>query len=364
MENFSFPIFKTKIPGITRRFSLEDPVERRKYFDQKAGVEIEKLRDYLSKGNTFVGFIMGPKNSGKGTYTKLFMEAVGGDRVAHLSVGDIIRSVHKDLETEKGKKALMDFLKKRYRGFIDLDKIFEVILGRDTKTHLPTEVILALVEREIDRIGRKAIFIDGFPRNLDQISYSLYFRALIGYRDDPDFFIFIDVPEAVIDERMKYRVSCPFCQSPRNTKLLRTKEVGYDKERKDFYLLCDNPSCEGFGKARMIAKEGDSLGIGAIRERLETESQVVKKLLDLKGVPRVFLRNSIPVEKAKDYVDDYEITPSYCYELLEDDLVKVIEEPWTVNDNDGAASYSLLPVPVALALIKQTAVVLGLTAQV
>ncbi|MBI2640009.1 MAG: nucleoside monophosphate kinase [Candidatus Sungbacteria bacterium] len=353
MEKFSFPIFKTKVSGVTGRFLLEDPVERRKYFDQKAGLEIEKLRDYLSKGNTFVGFIMGPKNSGKGTYTKLFMEAVGGDHVAHISVGDVVRGVHKDLGTEAGKKALMDFLKKRYRGFIDLDKVFDVILGRDTKTHLPTEVILALVEREIDRIGRKAIFIDGFPRNLDQISYSLYFRALIGYRDDPDFFVFIDVPEAVIDERMKYRVSCPVCQSPRNTKLLRTKEVRYDANGKEFYLLCDNPLCSGFGNARMVSKEGDSLGINAIRERLEMEAVVVKKLLTIQGVPKVFLRNSIPVEQAQEYVDDYEITPSYHYEL-EGETVKVVEEPWTVTGDDGVRSYSLLPVPVALALIKQT----------
>ena len=44
MENFKFPIFKTKTEGVTRRFMLEDPVERRKYFDLKAGREIEKLR--------------------------------------------------------------------------------------------------------------------------------------------------------------------------------------------------------------------------------------------------------------------------------------------------------------------------------
>ena len=95
MKDFSFPIFKTKIPGVIERFMLEDPVERRKYFDLKAGREIEKIREFLRK-NTFLGFMLGPKNSGKGTYVKLFMEALGGDRVAHLSVGDIVRNVHKD----------------------------------------------------------------------------------------------------------------------------------------------------------------------------------------------------------------------------------------------------------------------------
>src|SRR3989338_5688841 len=100
MPKFSFPIFKTKTEGVTAAFQLENPAERRKYFDAKAGKAIEGLREYL-RGNTFVGFLLGPKNSGKGTYTKLFMEAVGGDRVAHISVGDIVRNVDKDLKTGK-----------------------------------------------------------------------------------------------------------------------------------------------------------------------------------------------------------------------------------------------------------------------
>lgn len=336
---------------------LEDPAERRKYFDAKAGSEIEKIREYLRTG-TFVGFLLGKKNSGKGTYSRLFMEAVGGDRIAHVSVGDIVRSVHQDLGDETRKKELINFLERRYRGFITIGQALDVILGRDTKTLLPAEVILALVEREIDRIGRKAVFVDGFPRNLDQVSYSLYFRALIGYRDDPDFFVFIDVPEAVIDERMRHRVICPQCQTPRSLKLLRTKNVGYDAGARQFFLICDNPQCGG---ARMVSKEGDELGIEAIRERIEIDDKVVRMLLDLKGVPRVYLRNSMPVAEAKEKVDDYEITPAYRYKY--DDVsgnIQVVEEPWTVKDDDGSLSYSLLPAAVTVSLIKQVVRVLGL----
>ncbi len=354
MKGISFPIFKTKIEGVKEEFRLEDPVERRKYFDRKAGPEIEKLRDFL-QDHTFVGFLLGPKNSGKGTYSKLFMEALGGDRVAHISVGDIVRSVHKDIEGGKASE-VTNFLKKRYRGFITVEKALDVILGRDTKTLLPTEVILSLVEREIDRVGRKAIFIDGFPRNLDQVSYSLYFRALIGYRDDPDFFVFIDVPEAVIDERMRHRVICPVCQTPRSLKLLRTREIGYDAEKKEFYLICDNASC---GRARMVSKEGDELGIEVIRDRIEVDANVIRMLMKLEGVPKVFLRNSIPVAEANEYVDEYEVTPAYRYEL-EKGAVKVIEEPWTITDDEGKKAYSLLPAPVTISLIKQTADALGL----
>lgn len=356
MRSFSFPVFKTKVSR-SPKFRLEDPADRRRYFDLKAKTEIAKLRDFLRK-NTFVGFLLGPKNSGKGTYSKLFVEALRTDKVAHISVGDIVRSAHKDLEKRGGAKELAAFLKTRYRGFISVEKVVDIILGRDTVTLLPTEVILALVEREIDRIGRKAIFIDGFPRNLDQVSYSLYFRSLIGYRDDPDFFVFIDVPEAVIDERMKYRVVCPVCHTPRNLKLLRTKEIEYDEKSKTFHLLCDTPGCSG---GRMTSKEGDELGIEAIRGRIEVDKKVMRQLLDLQGVPKIYLRNSVPVADAKTYVDEYEITPSYRYEWdSATKKVRVIEEPWVIKDESGVESYSLLPAAVVLSLIKQTARALGI----
>lgn len=357
MRGFNFPIFKTRVAGLDEKFALEDPVERRKYFDAKAGTEIEKLREYLRTGK-FVGFLIGPKNSGKGTYTKLFIEALGGDRVAHLSVGDVVRSVHQDLEDESRTQELTAFLRRRYRGFVTIEQALGAILGRDTKTLVPTEIILALVEREVDRLGGKAVFIDGFPRNLDQVSYSLYFRALMGYRDDPDFFVFLDVPTAVIDERMKSRVVCPRCQTPRGLKLLRTKEIGYDPARKEFYLICDNPACSG---ERMVAKEGDELGIEAIRDRIEADGEVMRTLLGLQGAPKVFLRNSVPVAAAAEYVDDYEITPAYRYEWDgATQRVRVIEEQWVVNDDEGNPSYSLLSAPVAVSLIRQTATVLGL----
>ncbi len=357
MQTQEFPIFRTKIKGVTRAFQLDDPAERKKYFEVKAGDEIAKLRAYLDTG-TFVGFLLGPKNSGKGTYSKLFKEAVGEDHVRHISVGDIVRSVHKDFENPKQKEDLVAYLKKSYRGVVPLEDAIDALLGRSTTTLLPTEIILALVEREITKSEKKAIFIDGFPRSLDQISYSLYFRALMGYRDDPDFFVFIDVPEAVIDERMKYRVVCPVCQTPRSTKLLKTKQVGYDKDKDEVYLICDTKECNG---ARLTTKEGDNLGIEAIRDRIEADKEVMQTLLKLEGAPKVYLRNAIPKDKAGEYVDDYETTPSYRYEVHKGTgEVTTIEEPWVVKDERGADSYSLLPAAIVVSLIKQITAVLKL----
>ncbi|NCP58639.1 AAA family ATPase, partial [Candidatus Wolfebacteria bacterium] len=265
-----------------KSFNLADPDERREYFNLKAGKEIKKLKEFLQK-NTFVAYLLGKKNSGKGTYAKLFTEALGNEKIVHVSIGDIVRSVHQGLTDGNKKNELMEFLKSNYRGFIPLEKAIETIISRNTKTLLPTELALALIKWEISRMEKKAIFIDGFPRDLDQISYSLYFRDLIGYRDDPDFFVFIDVPEAVINERMKNRVVCPICQTPRSIKLMTTKEVGYDKKKNEFYLICDNPSCKG---VRMMAKEGDELGIEAIRQRIEVDEKVMNLLLKLEGIPK------------------------------------------------------------------------------
>jgi adenylate kinase family enzyme len=298
------------------------------------------------------------KNAGKGTYTKLLMEIFGKNKIGHISVGDIVRDVHKAMEDENEKKELLEYLHKNYRGFITPEDGINALLGRDQKTLLPDEFILALVRREIDKMPKKALFLDGLPRNMEQISYSLFFKQLIDYRQDPDIFAAIDIPEAVIDERMKYRVVCPICHTPRNLKLFATKEVGYDEEKKEFFLKCDNPECNN---VPMSAKEGDNLGIESIRDRLEMDDKLIEKVFSLHGVPKALIRNAVPADRAKELVDDYEITPEYYYEYDEDTkTVKTLERPYTVKDDEGVEVYSLLAPPVAVSLVKQLVKALGL----
>ena len=352
-----FPLFKTKDENIKKRFDLTDSSQRKEYFELKAGREIEKLRDYL-KNNTFIAYLLGKKNSGKGTYAKMFKEIVDPERIEHFSIGDMVRSFDSVIADKEKRKELIEFLEKNYRGFMPLDKVIEAMEKRSTKTLLPSELILALAKREIAKRGRKDLFIDGFPREMDQVSYSLFFRDLIDYREDPDIFVLIDVPESVIDERIKYRVVCPRCHTSRNLKLLPTKYVEYDKETKKFYLLCDNPECE---RVRMVSKEGDNLGIEAIKERLEKDDKLIKLAFSLQGIPKILLRNSVPVDKAKEYVDDYEITPEYIYSWNEkENKVEISERPWQVKDDNGVPSFSLMPPPVVVSLIKQMVKALGL----
>lgn len=350
-----YPIFNTKVDGVTKKFNLSDPQERQDYFEQKAGVEIKKLKEYLDSGKTFIVYLLGKKNSGKGTYSKLMKEVFGSDKIDHISIGDIVRDVHAGMENEDKKKELVAYLEKNYRGYMSIDDALNALLARDTKTLLPAEFILALAKMEIAKRPRKALFIDGFPREMDQFSYALYFKDLINFRADPDIFAAISIPESVIDERMKTRVICPVCHTPRAFKLFITKKVGYDEQSKQFYLICDDSACNG---ARMVAKEGDNLGIEAVRKRMEIDEKLIEKAFSLHGIPKIVLRNSIPVEVAKDYVDDYEITPEYVFELGPDKQVKISEKPWIIKDDDGQKAYSLLAPAVVLALVKQLAKIL------
>ena len=201
MKDLDFPIFKTKSEQY-KKFDLTDAKERQEYFEYKAGLEIKKLKEYLEK-NTFIAYLMGKKSSGKGTYAKMLAEIIAPDRIAHFSIGDMIRSFDEVIKDPEKRKEVEDFLRKNYRGFLPLEEIMKSWDNRSTKTLLPTELILALAKREISKLGRKAIFIDGFPRDIDQVSYALFFRDLIDYRQDPDVFILIDVPSSIIDERIK-----------------------------------------------------------------------------------------------------------------------------------------------------------------
>ena len=274
------------------------------------------------------------------------------------TVGDVVRATHRIFEDESEhatRAEIMEYLKVHYRGYMSLDDAVKALIGRDTKTLLPTEFILALVKREVDALPKSVLFIDGFPREFDQVSYAFLFKDLVDYRNDPDFFVAIDIPMSVIDERMKYRVVCPVCQTPRNLKVLTTRNAGYDKEKNEFYLLCDEHN------ERMVAKEGDAAGIEPIRGRLEKDGQLIDQLFTLHGIPRILVRNAIPADKALQYVDEYELTPAYSYEW-DEKAQKVItkESPWTAKDDEGVEVHSLLAPPAIVSLIKQLATALKL----
>lgn len=348
MKGIDFPIVRTKPPKSSRAFDLTNPEERKVYFHEKAGKEIADLKSFL-QNNTFVAYLLGKKMAGKGTYTKLLAEIFGSDIIKHLSVGDLVRATDEVKDDPTAKEELFAYLDRSYRGFMPLDEAFEAFLDRNTSTLLPTEFILALVKREIEKAGHVNLFIDGFPRNMDQISYSLYFRDLINYRDDPDIFVLIDLPEAVINERIKNRRICPKCNLSRHLTLNPTSLIEYDSVAGEYFIKCDNPECE---PTRMVGKEGDDKGIEAIKDRLVMDDELLRKAFGLHGVPKIFLRNAIPVDVVQDVVDDYEITKEYVYSG-DGDQIKVEQKEWIFTDDNGIESISLVPGPVVVEFIKQ-----------
>lgn len=354
MKGLEFPITSTKVPGLTKSFDLADPKERKAYFHTKVGKEIAGISKYL-ENQTFMGFFLGKKNAGKGTYSSLLREIFGTERIATVALGDLVREIDANWEDYKTTDEYQN-LKKFYRGFISFDDAVEKLHGRSQSTLLPSEFILAFLKARIAKVGKKAIFLDGLPRDIDQISYSLFFRDLANYADVPDFFMMIDIPMSVIDERIKYRVVCPKCNNSRNSKLLVTKQIEYEESTGVFHLLCDNPTCNDI---RMVRKEGDDLGIEPIRNRLEKDEDILRKVFQLHGIPKILLRNHVPVTEADKYFDRYELTPEYVLHWNERTRkVEVLEKPWTVKDDNGVESYSLLAPPVAVTLIKQLANVL------
>lgn len=351
MKGLEFPIIGTKVKGITKKFDLTSPQTRKAYFEAKAGDEIKHIQNYL-KGESFMAFLLGKKNSGKSTYVKLFMEIFGEDKIEFVSVGDIVREVSSNWETFRQSDDF-DKLKSLYRGYISFNDAVRALIGRSTSKLLPTEFIMALLKLKISKLDLKgkSMFIDGLPRENDQVSYSLYFRDLAGYTDSQDLFILIDIPEKVIDERIKYRVVCPICATSRNKKLLITSKIEYDKEKKEFNLICDNPTCKG---AIMQAKEGDDKGLEPIRGRLIKDEEILKSVFNLHGIPKILLRNHVPVKEAKKYYDSYEITPEYVLSWNgKTNKVEVSERPWSIKDDKGVESYSLLAAPVIIPMLKQ-----------
>jgi adenylate kinase family enzyme len=334
-------------------FDLTDAGDRQRYYQEKVGSEVAAIKKYLKSG-TFIAYMLGKKFAGKGTYVGQFINIFGADKVAHVAVGDLVRAANTQLvKYPKGK--FYRQLGEVYRGITPYDEAVNWIFGWTVASMGPTELMLALLKLEITKHGRKVVFIDGLPRSIDQISYSLFFRDLIGYRDDPDLFILIETPEEMINERIKSRVTCSKCGFSRNMKLHMSSKIGYDQVKKEFYFLCDNPACDGI---KMVAKEGDSLGIAPLAARLKEDGEVIEKVNSLHGVDRVYLRNSVPVAEADKYFEKYEFTPEYQLAWL-GGKVQVTKKPWVFKDDQGRFSYGLLPEAVTAVMIKQMAEILG-----
>jgi len=345
--------FQPKIQS-SHTYNLLDPAERKLYFNAKAGEEIEILREYL-KNNTFIAYMLGPKMAGKSSYTNLMKEIFGADTFGQVIVGDLVREADEDYRANGTNSEIYKYTKENYRGVLSLEQIFEDLLGRSTSNLRPTDFILMLVKRKIAQMGKKSLFIDGFPRNVDQISYSLYFRDLIDFRDDPDLFVLINLPLTVIETRIKERRYCPKCKASWNLLLGPTTIVEYDEKTKEFFMRCDNPECE---PVKMIRKEGDEKGIEIIADRIMADMEMMEMARKMHGIRRVELFNSLEKDQANKYYDDYEMTKMFTYKVKDGVVQKVCSD---YEFQEGEKIYfSLTQAPVVVQLIKGLVKELGL----
>ena len=122
--------------------------------------------------------LIGAPGSGKGTQAKRLQEQLG---YAHISTGDLLRAAVK-AGTELGKKA---------KGFMDAGGLVPDAL-----------VIDLLIEALAQPAAKRGFILDGFPRTMPQAE-ALDVAVTI------DKVIDLQVPFALIEERVTGRRSCP-----------------------------------------------------------------------------------------------------------------------------------------------------------
>jgi len=332
------------------KYDLSLPDDRRKYFQEKVGIELDALNEYL-ESSSFVVYLLAKKMAGKGTYATMLREIFGEDKIAHLSVGDIMRYAEHAAETEKGTKELKKWFEEEYAGGFKADDLVEMLKNHEFAKYYPTGMIISLLKKAIRDSHGKALMIDGFPRNVSQIENALQFTDLIDYREDPDFFVHIEIPKAVIEARYAGRRVCPKCGNSRNLPLLLTPEIRYDSDTGEFILLCDNPSCD---HQELVRKQADDAGMQAVEKRNQDTQELmdeVRKYTDDKY--NLTLQNGL---KVGEEIEDYEVTQVFDLEVDEDTgKITKIPTPLVVKDDDGDDSYSLMAATVVKDFLKQLA---------
>jgi len=175
--------------------------------------------------------IMGPMNSGKGTYASRIAQKMG---IPHISTGQIFRE-NIAAKTELGKK-VESFINK---GFL-----------------VPDDITVKVARERISKHDCKNGFIfDGFPRSIEQAKQ---FDKISKF----DMVIFLDVPKEVLIERTSGRKTCKKCGEIFNMVTFPPKKEG----------ICDK--CGG----ELFQREDETPE--GIKKRLEEYERNTKPLID------------------------------------------------------------------------------------
>ena len=126
---------------------------------------------------------IGPPGGGKGTIAQMLSRKGW----VHFSMGQALR----DHVKNGGKFA------KKVSGILSSGQL------------VPDAIAFAVLKDSVLHMHGKNIVFDGFPRNLDQTKSAR--KVLRALKQDFDGFVFIDVPEKIILQRLKLRRQCEKC---------------------------------------------------------------------------------------------------------------------------------------------------------
>lgn len=183
--------------------------------------------------------MLGAPGAGKGTQAKRIAEKFA---IPHISTGDIFRANIKN-GTELGNKA----------------KVY-----MDQGLLVPDELVVDLV---VDRVRQadceKGYILDGFPRTIPQAE--ALDAALLAIGEKVDYAINVEVPDAVIVERMSGRRACLNCGATYHLVNIPTKVEG----------ICDVCGSE------IVLREDDKPE--TVLKRLEVYHDQTQPLIDYYG---------------------------------------------------------------------------------
>jgi len=323
--------------------------KKQDYFKRKLGNKLDKFIEQVDQGE-FVLFFLAKKQAGKGTYSKLLQD-LSKNKIVHISIGDLVREAERRAKDPEDRKELVADLKDFYKGGEDLEKVADTFANQSVESKLlPTEMIMALIENAVKDNQGRPVIIDGFPRALDQVALSLQMREDFEKKGLPAAFVEIDCPDEVLEQRYIHRRSCPACQTPRNIKLLLTEDIEYDKEKDEFHLICDHPTCSG-KQVKMVQKQGDDQGIEAIAEKQKIVTEIMKEIKEKSGDSHITVYNSVPIvqvteEDMEDFTDEAELR----WDPEQEHVVRTFK-PMKVKNDQGEEAYSRWPEAVVVEMV-------------
>ncbi len=225
--------------------------------------------------------VFGPPGGGKGTQVERIKRDAGAVAIAP---GDLLRQAVAS-RTAIGKQ-VEDYMR---RGEL-----------------VPDQLVIDLVRQRMQRPDvRQGYILDGFPRTLVQLEAAERFLDEAGLA--PEVWLFIDVPESVVEERVVGRRTCTVCQASWHVRFnpsplgdrcgrcggelgrrpdddpekLRTRLEAY---RRDTIPVIDRLRAAG----RLVTVDAGSLGPDAVE-------QLVRRAVGLATPRRKVARANVPV---------------------------------------------------------------------